>query len=122
MRLHACAIAYASDNEFLSTAGASHGQTFKTEGVLLVTSLDHTIWFHMLARADEWLLYDTYSPRTLDGRGLVFGKIYTRDGVLVATTAQEGLMRLSASEREKHLKLQAELQKDLLQNLQSSKL
>lgn len=56
------------------------------------------MWFHKPARADEWLLYDMHSPRTNNGRGVAFGRIYSRDGILIATTAQEGVIRLSELE------------------------
>ena len=58
-----------------------------------VASLDHSMWFHAPFRADEWMLYDMRSPRLVDSRGLIFGSVY-QDGVLVATVAQEGLLRL----------------------------
>jgi acyl-CoA thioesterase-2 len=57
-------------------------------------SLDHTIWFHRPFRADEWLLYDQVSPSASGGRGLAIGRLFTQDGRLVATVAQEGLIRL----------------------------
>lgn len=117
MKIHTCALVYASDNEFISAAGAAHGYTFKHEGVQLVTSLDHTIWFHTPARADDWLLYDIYSSRLSTGRGVVFGRMYSRDGTLVATTAQEGLIRLSETELGKLHSAQQELQKETLKNL-----
>ena len=56
-------------------------------------SLDHTIWFHRPFRADEWWLYDQVSPSASGGRGLAFGRVFTQDGRLVATVAQEGLIR-----------------------------
>ncbi|KAI8879595.1 Thioesterase/thiol ester dehydrase-isomerase [Backusella circina FSU 941] len=104
LRLHACIIAYASDSGFVNTAAKANGLTFNSEGVGMMTSLDHTIWFHQPARADEWLLYDMHSPRTSGGRGVAFGRIYTRDGRLVATTAQEGIVRLSELEQERRKK------------------
>jgi acyl-CoA thioesterase II len=67
----------------------------------MLASLDHSMWFHAPARADEWLLYDMHSPRTSGGRGMAFGRIYSRDGTLIATTAQEGILRLSKREQEK---------------------
>jgi acyl-CoA thioesterase-2 len=57
-------------------------------------SLDHAMWFHRPARADEWLLYTQESPSASGARGLGVGRIFTTDGVLVASTAQEGMMRL----------------------------
>ena len=56
-------------------------------------SLDHTIWFHRPFRADEWLLYDQVSPSASGARGLAIGRVFTEDGRLVATVAQEGLIR-----------------------------
>ena len=57
-------------------------------------SLDHTIWFHRPFRADEWWLYDQVSPSASGGRGLALGRVFTQDGRLVATVAQEGLIRM----------------------------
>ena len=59
----------------------------------MMASLDHTLWFHRPFRADEWWLYDQWSPNAHGGRGLAFGHIYTGDGTLVATAAQEGVVR-----------------------------
>lgn len=122
MKFHACIIAYASDSGFINTAATANGYTFNSQGIGMMTSLDHTVWFHTPARADEWLLYDIYSPRTSGGRGVAFGRIYSRDGTLVATTAQEGIVRLSALEQEKLQKAQAELERELSHNLQTSRL
>jgi acyl-CoA thioesterase-2 len=58
-----------------------------------VVSLDHTVWFHAPFRADEWLLYDQVSPSASGARGLAIGRVFTEDGRLVATVAQEGLIR-----------------------------
>ncbi|CAO3685157.1 unnamed protein product [Umbelopsis ramanniana] len=90
--IHACIAAYASDRGFISTAAKTHGLTGKDFG--LMVSLDHQIWFHAPFRTDEWLLYETTSPTTNNGRGLCMGQLYTRDGRLVATTVQEGALRL----------------------------
>ncbi len=59
-------------------------------------SLDHALWWHRPARVDDWLLYIRESPRTSGGRGLAYGYFYTRDGTLVASSAQEGLMRVNS--------------------------
>lgn len=59
-----------------------------------VASLDHSIWFHRHFRADQWLLYVTESPSTSSARGLNFGRVYTQEGQLAATVAQENLMRV----------------------------
>ncbi|CAO3698085.1 unnamed protein product [Rhizopus microsporus] len=104
MKLHACSIAFASDAAFLNTATVAHGLTFSSKAIGMMTSLDHSIWFHAPARADDWLLYDKHSPRTNGGRGVAFGRIYSRDGTLIVTTAQEGVVRLSKEEQEKRLK------------------
>lgn len=98
-RLHACVIAYASDSGFVGTAAKAND--VPSRGIGMLASLDHSMWFHAPARADNWLLYDMHSPRTSGGRGMAFGRIYSKDGTLVATTAQEGILRLSKREQEK---------------------
>lgn len=90
--VHQALLAYASDFSFLTTALKPHGVTWLSKG-MQVASLDHAVWFHAPFRADEWLLHVMESPRAAGARGLVLGRVYTRDGVLVATTAQEGLTR-----------------------------
>lgn len=124
MRLHTCVIAYASDNELISAAGAACGNMSRSENIGMMASLDHTIWFHLptVTRADEWLLYDTYSPRSSGGRGVSFGKIFDRQGNLIATTAQEGLIRLSTPVQEKFQNADKELHKELLRKLYFNKL
>jgi acyl-CoA thioesterase-2 len=92
LQVHRCLLAYISDYSFLTTALQPHGTNWLTPG-MQVASLDHVMWFHRPFRVDEWLLYAIDSPAANDARGLVRGSIYTRDGVLVASTAQEGLMR-----------------------------
>ncbi|KAJ2885838.1 Acyl-CoA thioesterase 8 [Coemansia aciculifera] len=95
---HQNMLAYASDFALLSTALRPF-QMDRAEAkyrLSMLVSLDHTIWFHEHFRADEWLLYVMESPRTASGRGLSIGRIYTRDGVLVASTAQEGVARSAA--------------------------
>ncbi|KAJ1735203.1 acyl-CoA thioesterase [Coemansia biformis] len=92
---HQSMLAYASDFALLgSTARPYHmdrpGSRYQLS---MMVSLDHTIWFHAPFRADEWLLYVIESPRAASGRGLGVGRIYSRDGVLVASTAQEGVVR-----------------------------
>lgn len=74
----------------------------------MIASLDHSMWFHAPFRADEWLLYVTYSPRSNDGRGLSFGYIFRADGTLVVSVAQEGVIRLQnkmASEKAKEVSI-----------------
>ena len=92
--LHVCVLAYASDLTLLSAVLAPHGLSYETEG-LQMASLDHAMWFHRPCRADEWLLYDQVSPSTSGGRGLASGRIFTRDGRLVASVMQEGMIRLN---------------------------
>ena len=85
-------LAYASDMTFLSTALGAHGLGFWSKG-LQAASLDHSVWFHRPANFDDWHLFVQESPSTSGARGLVQGRMYSRDGVLVASLAQEGLMR-----------------------------
>ncbi|CAO3595536.1 unnamed protein product [Absidia cylindrospora] len=98
-RLHACVIAYISDSAFLFTAARATG--IPRRGFGMMASLDHSIYYHKNMRADEWFLYDMSSPRSGDGRGVSFGRIYTKDGVLAVTTSQEGLIRLTKTQQEK---------------------
>lgn len=90
--LHQALLAYASDSAFITTAMKPHAATWWTKD-MQVASLDHAVWFHRPFRVDDWLLHVMHSPNASGSRGLVFGKVFTRDGVLVATTAQEGLTR-----------------------------
>ncbi len=90
--LHAYLLAYASDHGFITTALLPHGVTWFTPG-MQVASLDHVMWFHRSFRVDEWLLYVIDSPAAHGARGLVRGRIFSEDGRLVASCAQEGLMR-----------------------------
>lgn len=89
---HLAAFTYASDLTLLTAAMVPHGVDFYTPG-MQVASLDHSVWFHRPFRVDEWWLYDQASPSASGGRGLVLGRVFTADGVLVATVAQEGLIR-----------------------------
>jgi len=91
--LHRCLLAYVSDYWLLDTATMPHGSSF-LRGNLIMASIDHAIWFHRPARVDEWLLYSLDSPSSSGARGFARGSFYTRDGALVASTAQEGLIRL----------------------------
>lgn len=90
--LHRAVIAYASDFTLLGTSALPHGLSWM-RGELTGASLDHTIWFHRASRADEWLLYATDSPWSGGGRGYNRGRIYNRSGELVASVAQEGMIR-----------------------------
>ncbi|GAA5032280.1 acyl-CoA thioesterase II [Terrabacter aeriphilus] len=94
--LHAAVLAYSSDYTLLEPVLRRHGLVW-SDRRLRVASLDHSMWFHRDARADEWLLYDQQSPSAVSGRGLSIGQIFGADGVLVATTAQEGMVRVKES-------------------------
>jgi len=94
--LHRYLLGYASDHGFLATALFPHGVTF-FGGHVHVASLDHVMWFHGPLRVDEWLLHVIDSPVARGSRGLVRGRVFTRDGRLVASTAQEGLIRRHVS-------------------------
>ena len=91
-RLHQCALAYASDFSLLDTTLITHGRIL-FDPRLMLASLDHAVWFHRPFRADEWLLYTQDSPSAQQGRGFCRGSIFSRDGQLVASVAQEGLIR-----------------------------
>ena len=91
--LHRCLLAYVSDFHLLETATLPHGLSFHT-GRVLLASLDHGMWFHRPFRIDDWLLYALISPSSSGARGMAFGRIFDRAGRLVASTAQEGLMRV----------------------------
>lgn len=90
--LHRAVISYASDYTLLGTSALPHGLSWM-RGELVGASLDHAIWFHRPARADEWLLYATDSPWTGGGRGFNRGRIFNLDGQLVASVTQEGMLR-----------------------------
>ncbi len=90
--IHRAVIAYASDYTLLGTSALPHGLSW-ARGELNGASLDHAIWFHRPARADEWLLYATDSPWSGGGRGMNHGRIFNRAGELVASVAQEGVIR-----------------------------
>ncbi|HQQ58338.1 MAG TPA: acyl-CoA thioesterase II [Thermomonas sp.] len=94
--LHRALLAYASDFHLLGTATFPHGISYYQPNVLMA-SLDHALWFHRPFRADEWLLYSIDSPSAQSGRGLARGQVYDRSGRLVASTAQEGLIRVLAN-------------------------
>ena len=91
--LHAAVLAYSSDYSLLEPVLRRHGMVW-TDRRLRVASLDHSMWFHRDVRVDDWLLYAQQSPSATSGRGLSIGEIYGRDGSLVATTAQEGMVRV----------------------------
>lgn len=89
--LHRALLAFVSDMSLLDTSLLPHGKSIFSN--VQVASLDHAMWFHRPFRADEWLLYAQDSPSASGARGFNRGAIYTRDGVLVASVAQEGLIR-----------------------------
>jgi acyl-CoA thioesterase-2 len=91
-RLHRCLLAYASDYHLVGTAMRPHGTNWYKPS-MIVASIDHALWFHRAARIDEWLLYAMDSPSAQSARGLARGLVYDRTGRLVASVAQEGLMR-----------------------------
>ncbi|MEG6508099.1 acyl-CoA thioesterase II [Methyloligella sp. 2.7D] len=90
--LHQCILAYASDFTLLDTGLLAHGR-FVFDRDMMLASLDHAIWFHRDFRADDWLLYVQDSPSSSGARAFCRGMVFTRDGVLAASTAQEGLIR-----------------------------
>jgi acyl-CoA thioesterase-2 len=92
-RIHQCALAYLSDWSLLDTATLPHAISFLQDNVQMA-SLDHAMWFHRRFRADEWLLYVQDSPSASGARGFNRGLIYDQSGALVASSTQEGLMRL----------------------------
>ena len=99
--LHRALLAYASDFYLLGTTTFPHGISYYQPNVQMA-SLDHAMWFHRPFRVDDWLLYSLDSPTANNARGLARGLIYTRDGTLVASVAQEGLIRVLAEGSEAH--------------------
>jgi len=97
--LHICVLTYASDMTLLDTSLQPHGSRF-TVGEVFMASLDHAMWFHRPFRSDEWLLYAQDTPSASGGRGLGRGLVYSRDGRLVASVVQEGLIRPMRSHQE----------------------
>src|SRR5690606_29807575 len=97
--LHRAALAYASDYSLLEPILRRHGLPWVTKG-LKMASLDHAMWWHRFGRVDEWMLYVQESPNAIGGRGLSLGRIYRRDGVLMASVAQEGMVRVPAEARD----------------------
>jgi acyl-CoA thioesterase-2 len=91
--LHTATLAYASDFTIMESVFRRHGLPMSEPGLRLA-SLDHAMWFHNWAPVDDWLFYAQESPVAKGGRGLSFGRIFTRDGLLVASVAQEGMVRV----------------------------
>ncbi len=96
--IHRCVLAYASDMTLLDTSLFAHGRMIFDKD-LQVASLDHSMWIHRAFRADEWLLYAEDSPSASGARGFNRGSLFKRDGTLVASVAQEGLIRLRTDEQ-----------------------
>ena len=90
--LHQCVLAYASDMPLLDTSLVPHGRNLFDPGMML-GSLDHSLWFHRDFQADDWLLYAQDAPSASGARGFTRGSIFTLEGELVASVAQEGLIR-----------------------------
>ncbi len=97
--LHRAALLYMSDFSMLETALAPHGRTIYDPD-LQIASLDHALWFHRPVRVDDWLLYAQDSPNASGATGLVRGLFYSRDGLLIASVAQEGLLRVRSDKRQ----------------------
>ncbi|MAK11673.1 MAG: acyl-CoA thioesterase II [Rhizobiales bacterium TMED83] len=91
--IHQCVLAYMSDMTLLDTCLRPHGVNYLNPKAQ-IASLDHAMWFHRPFRADDWMLYTQSSPASSGGRGLNFGHVFTRDGTLVCSMSQEGLIRL----------------------------
>ncbi len=91
--LHQNLLAYASDYELLGVATIPHNMPF-AEGRVIIASLDHALWFHRRFRMDEWMLYAIDSPNASGARGLARGQFFSESGTLIASTAQEGLIRV----------------------------
>jgi acyl-CoA thioesterase-2 len=91
--LHVCAVTFASDMNLLDSVLIHHGLAARLDPISMA-SLDHAMWFHRQFRADDWLLYVSSSPSASGGRGLATGQFYSRDGRLVASVTQEGMIRL----------------------------
>jgi acyl-CoA thioesterase-2 len=95
--IHQCVLAYASDMTLLDSALIQHGRSVFDKDIM-AASLDHALWFHRPFRADEWLLYAQDSPSLADSRGFSRGLIFSSDGTLIASVAQEGLLRQRRAE------------------------
>jgi acyl-CoA thioesterase-2 len=93
--LHRCLLAYVSDFHLLDTALKPHGISMVSPK-LVIASVDHAMWFHRSVRVDDWLLYAIDSPSASGARGFARGSVFARDGRLVASAAQEGLMRVTS--------------------------
>ncbi|MGH3803296.1 MAG: acyl-CoA thioesterase II [Pseudonocardiaceae bacterium] len=90
--VHVCVLAYASDLTLLWSVAAGHGHALGQD--MVAASLDHAMWFHRPFRVDDWVLHDCASPSATGGRGLATGRFFSRDGRLIASVVQEGLVRV----------------------------
>ncbi|MFY9916006.1 MAG: acyl-CoA thioesterase II [Nocardioidaceae bacterium] len=95
-----CVLAYASDLTLLGVSLVPHGLLISSP-LVRPASLDHSMWFHRPFRSDAWMLYDQHSPSASGARGFALGRVFTRDGALIASVAQEGLIRPVGEAREK---------------------
>ncbi|KAL7751017.1 acyl-CoA thioesterase [Sorochytrium milnesiophthora] len=100
---HMCVAAYCSDHQLLWTTLRPHAVFGYSKRLAILTSLDHSMWFHEDFRADNWMLYEMESPRTSGWRGLALGRLWTRDGKLAVSCAQEGLLRATMNPPAKSL-------------------
>ena len=91
--LHACVVTYASDMTLLDCTLRPHGLTWAPDRKIMSASIDHAMWFHRPLRADEWMLYAQVSPSASHARGLATGSVFSHDGRLLVSVAQEGLIR-----------------------------
>jgi acyl-CoA thioesterase-2 len=91
--LHRNLFAYDSDYQLVATSTLPHGIHF-AEGKMQMASIDHAMWFHRAFRIDDWMLYAMESPNASGARGLALGRFFKTDGTLIASTAQEGLIRI----------------------------
>jgi acyl-CoA thioesterase-2 len=91
--IHVATLGYSSDTTVLDSIITTHGLSWGLDRIVAAT-VNHSIWFHRPFRSDEWWLYDQVSPMAHGGRGLALGRVFTQDGTLVATTVQEGLVRV----------------------------
>jgi acyl-CoA thioesterase-2 len=94
LRRHAALLAYVSDYHLIASSMRPHGYGLGSPGIV-VASIDHAMWFHRPVHVDKWLLYSIESPAAAGGRGFARASIFTEDGLLVASTAQEGLIRVT---------------------------